>query len=88
MTVPIDAQKVLDREFLPLRAKLLEIAAIFDRLERAEGTVADDPRCQKIRQALDILRSDSADQAEQIQLIISRLYDQQWRERMEVSSRE
>ncbi len=88
MTIPPDASDVLDREFLLLRAKLLEIAATLDRLDRAEGTATDDPRMQQIRQALGILQADESERAERIQLLFSLRYDQQWREFFNLSATE
>lgn len=79
MQVPIDTEELLDREFLEVRAKILQLAASFDRMDRAEGSVADDPRVQKIHQALDVLRRASeGDRAEQIQLIFSQAYEDDW----------
>ena len=43
MPHPITAIDTLDREFLTARAKLIELAAAFDRLDRAEGSVATTP---------------------------------------------
>ena len=40
MSLPLSAPEVLSREFLEIRAKILEIAAAFDRLERAAGDVS------------------------------------------------
>ncbi len=74
------ASEVLDAELLAVRAKLLEIAGSLDRLNRADGTVEDDPRLGQIRQALEVLQSSQPDRAEQIQLIFSLPYDEQWRE--------
>lgn len=78
MPIPIDAAEVLNREFLEIRARLLHIAASLDRLERAEGSVVDDPRLAAIRRGLEILASEEADRAERIQLLFSRPYDAQW----------
>jgi len=36
MTSPLAAPEVLNREFLEIRAKILEIPASLDRLDRAE----------------------------------------------------
>jgi len=80
MSHPMPAAQVLDREFLEVRAKLLELAASFDRLDRATGSVASDSRLALIREGLDILRSDNDDRAEQIQLLFSRQYEDDWRE--------
>ena len=76
------AADVLDQEFLVVRAKLLEIAAAFDRVGRATGSVADDSRSLAIRQALEVLIGGESDRAEQIQLIFSREYDDQWQDRL------
>ena len=78
MSIPLSASEVLDREFLDVRARLLQIAASLDRLDRAEGAVQSDPRVQKIRQALNILAAGDADRAEQIQLLFSRPYAARW----------
>lgn len=81
MTGTLDAGAILDREFLGLRARLLEVGAVLDRLDRAEGGVADDPRMEKIRRTLVILadETNSGTRAEKIQLLFSREYDERWR---------
>ena len=80
MTIPISAREVMDREFLEIRAELLQLAAHFDRIERASGEIADDARVQKIRLALEALSSANVGphRAEQLQLILSREYDPKW----------
>ena len=45
MATPLDAQQVLDREFLEIRGKILEIASSLDRLQRAAGTVEWGGQC-------------------------------------------
>lgn len=79
MPTPMSAPEVLDREFLEIRAKLLELAASFDRLDHGEGSVGGDPRMTSIDKALKVLQSSQAGRAETIQLIFSRRYDEQWR---------
>ena len=81
MPTPIDAQTVLQREQLPLRAKILEIAASLDRLDRAGGSLADDPRMTQIRQAITALGATAPGRAEQIQLLFSLPYDDAWRQK-------
>ena len=80
MQVPIDSAQLLEREFLEIRAKLLQLAASLDRIDRAEGSVASDPRIGQIQQALDVLKSarSNCDRAEQIQLLCSRQYEVDW----------
>jgi hypothetical protein len=77
MATPMPAQAVLDREYLTIRAKLLELAAAFDRLDRGGG-IASDRRLTLIRQSLKVLLDETGDRAEQIQLIFSRPYDDDW----------
>ena len=81
MPTPMTAPAVLDREFLEIRAKLLELAASFDRMDRGEGTVEGDPRLALFREALEVLLSDLPNRAEEIQIIFSRQYEDDWREK-------
>jgi hypothetical protein len=70
----------LDREFLPLRGKLIEVAAALDRIGRAEGS-CDDLRIDQVWRSLELLAAsrETADRAEQVQMIFSLPYDPQWR---------
>ena len=87
MTLPLSAPEVLNREFLEIRCKILELAAAFDRLERAEGSIADDPRLARLVEALAAVASDAPDRAEQVQMIFSREYDEGWQENLKVKPR-
>lgn len=78
VSLPLSAPEVLNREFLELRAKVLELAASLDRLDRAHGDVAEDPRLAKLRRGMEILLSTEPDRAERVQLLFSRAYDDQW----------
>jgi hypothetical protein len=78
MPIPLDAPEVLNREFLEIRARLLQVAASLDRLDRADGSAQSDERLQKIQHALAILQGSGADRAEQIQLVFSRPYESDW----------
>ena len=86
MTSPMNAAAVLEREFLPLRAKLIEIGAILDRMDRSDGSIEGDARRRKVDRALDILQSAAADRAERLQMLFSLPYDEQWRERFKIPS--
>ena len=79
MPIPLDAPEVLNREFLELRAWLLQAAAVLDRIDRAEGSVASDTRLHKIYHALAILADEQPDRAERIQMVFSRPYEADWR---------
>jgi hypothetical protein len=78
------AAAVFDQELLPIRAKLLEVAAALDRIDRAAGSVESDPRRTQVQAAIQVLLRPEDDRAEQIQLIFSRPYEDDWQDRFGV----
>ncbi len=78
--IPLPATKALDTFFLEARSKLLDLAAILDRIDRGTGGagVAQDPRLANIRRALEVLLDQSGGRAERIQHIFSLAYDAGW----------
>lgn len=84
MSAPRPSDAVLEQEFLPLRAKILEIAAGLDRLDRAEGDSRRDGRRERLEQAIRLLLDEAPKRAEQVQLLFSREYDDAWRQQFEV----
>ena len=86
MPGPMTAPAVLEREFLPLRAKLIEIAAILDRIDRSDGSVDGDSRRRKVDRALAILQSTETDRAERLQLLFSLPYDQHWQQKFALTN--
>lgn len=78
MASPSDAAEILDRDFLEMRARILEVAAMRDRIDRAEGSVRCDPRMEKILQAIHRLADDEPGRAEQVQRLFSNAYDERW----------
>ena len=83
----LSAPEVLNREFLEIRCKILDLAAAFDRLERADGSVTDDPRLARLREALAIVLEHPTDRAEQVQMVFSRAYDDDWQKNLNVAPR-
>lgn len=81
---PRSSQQILDDEFLTLRAKILELAAALDRIERGAEPGADVDRLQLVHSALRVLIESSGDRAEQVQLMFSRPYAADWRQKLEV----
>jgi hypothetical protein len=77
-----EALEILDRDFLETRCKILEIAAVLDRIDRAPAHhhVHPDPRAGQLRQALEALCEPGPGRAETIQLIFSREYESGWRQ--------
>jgi len=81
MTHP-PAGEVLDREFLALRARLIDLAAGLDRLDRGDGSLvalADDPRYRAIVRSLELLTQPGPDRSARVQEAFSLEYDPQWR---------
>lgn len=80
MPIPMPADAVLNRYFLEMRAKVLEVGAALDRLERAEGSqqARRDERLAKLRKAIGILLDDAPDRAARIQMTFSDPYDSNW----------
>lgn len=86
---PLASQQVLDQFYLEARAKLLEVAATLDRIDRGSGASQEDPRLGLLRQAIHVLNQSTAqsatDRAEQLQLLFSRQYDAGWLKKFEPS---
>jgi hypothetical protein len=75
-----EAHAVLDRDFLEIRSRILEIAAALDRIDRApvHGVEHPDRRLAQIRQAIESLLKPGPDRAETVQLLFSLDYDPSW----------
>ena len=82
----MNASEILDNEFLGIRAKLLELAATFDRIQRATGDIEGDRRMALIQQGIDILVKEDKDRAEQIQLLFSRQYEDDWQDKFDLTT--
>lgn len=90
------ADRIFDETFLSLRAKLIEVAAILDRLDRAAAETADetpptpapappsDSRRARVEEAIESLLSGATapgQRAATLQQLFSRPYEPDWRER-------
>jgi hypothetical protein len=82
-----DAMQVLDHDFLEARGKILEIAAILDRIDRAPARHGErpDPRLNQLRRSVEALLEPGPGRSETAQHIFSLEYDSGWRERMNLS---
>ena len=67
------SQEVIDRYFLEHRAKLIDLAAFLDRIDRASdtGNADSDYRIAALLEALDVLSDDRANRAGRILAIFS-----------------
>ncbi len=80
MITPLPAEQALDQYFLEARSKLLDLAAILDRVDRGQGNagVDNDPRIEQIHRALGVLHERSGGRAERVQQVFSLAYDPAW----------
>ncbi len=78
---PLPASAALAAYFLEARSKLLDVAAILDRVQRGPDAdaVATDPRLARIREALELLIEGDGGRAERIQQLFSLDYDPAWK---------
>jgi hypothetical protein len=84
----VTGAQILEREYLEVRAKLLELAAFFDRLDRVGGVTNTDPHLEKLRRGMELIGQESANRVEQILLHFSRPYEADWRDRFPLARRD
>jgi hypothetical protein len=77
---PLPANQALDAFFFDARARILDLAAFLDRIERGDNAAAiqHDPRLNKIQQAINALLETGDRRAEEVQKIFSLDYDPNW----------
>jgi len=70
---PMTAAAINDAYFLEHRAKLLDVAAFLDRLDRASdaGDTGPDYRVAALREAIDVLASNAPDRARRVLEVFS-----------------
>ena len=75
------AVEVLNRDFLEIRHRLLDIAAALDRMDRVDGAgqVQSDPRHTQLEQAIRVLADGRPDRTERVQMVFSLPYDEHWK---------
>lgn len=77
---PLPADRVLDQFFHDARSRLLDVAAVLDRIGRGANADAAsaDPRAAKLREAVAVLLGDAPNKAELLQQLFSLPYDPEW----------
>lgn len=83
--MPQSSEQILQSEFLLARAKILELAATLDRIDRAGGNVSNHPQMQLLQRGFQILVGNQVERAKQVQMLFSREYSPQWRQTMNVA---
>ena len=94
----MNANQLLDRHYLEVRARLLEIAATLDRIDRAKSSATNasesadasgkpldaDPRMAQLKQGIELLLSEEDGRAAKVQKLFSLNYDPDWRSKYQV----
>lgn len=77
---PLPAKAALSAYYLEARSKILDLAAILDRIDRGEDSeaIASDPRSKQLRKGIEALLRMPAARAEEVQNIFSLDYDPHW----------
>ena len=78
------SSEILSQEFLQTRAKILEIAAFYDRLDADELTESDGEALRLLDGGCAILNDDEPNKAARVQLLFSREYNAQWRKQFDI----
>jgi len=81
------ADKIIADEFLIARAKILELAATLDRLDRADGDIENSKQMVLLSQGMQILCDSESDKAKRVQLLMSRQYEPEWIDKMAIARR-
>jgi hypothetical protein len=79
MSMPCSVSNKFDVEFLGIRCRLIELAASFDRIDRAGGVATGDPRLAQIHRSLEVIAGHAPDRAEQVQMLFSLPYEDESR---------
>ncbi|KLU04290.1 hypothetical protein RISK_003876 [Rhodopirellula islandica] len=80
------ADEILDASYLEVRAKVLELAAVLDRLDRAPGGKDPSPRRDQLTHAMEMLLAEDPDRAAKVQHWFSRQYDPDWKTNLGVGT--
>ncbi|WP_169976555.1 hypothetical protein [Tautonia rosea] len=83
------ASDVLDRDFLEIRSRILDLAAALDRIDRASDRdrLTNDPRLAQCQTALQTLLRSDPNRAELVQLLFSDPYQDDWRQQLPIAPR-
>ena len=75
------AIEMLDRNFLEIRHRVLDIASALDRIDRADDAAKtrSDPRYLQLDQAIRVLTDGKPDRTERVQMLFSLPYDAHWK---------
>ncbi len=81
------AEQIVADDFMIARARIVELAATLDRIERATGDVEDSKNMQLLIQGMQVLCDEEVEKAKRVQLLMSRHYDPQWQSQMSIAKK-
>ena len=81
------AEQIVADDFMIARARIVELAATLDRIERATGDVEDSTNMQLLIQGMHILCDDEVEKAKRVQLLMSRQYEPKWQAQMSITKK-
>lgn len=76
----LSSDQVLEREFLEMRALVLQLAASLDRVGRSKSPAADEKKRELLNLGIQILLGKQDNRAALVQMLFSNPYDPQWTE--------
>ncbi len=81
MASKLTASQMLDRDFLEMRCRVIDVAAALDRLDATPDAdrVRSDPRLQALSEAARLLADGKPDRARRVQMLFSDPFDEGWR---------
>ena len=78
--MPRSPAEILSQEFLLTRAKILEVAAFYDRLGQVPDSAGEQRQLKLLKSACAILDDDQPDKAARVQMLFSRDFKPGWRD--------
>ena len=81
---PMTKNDVMAGFFLEMRARAIDLAAFFDRLDRVEGDLASEQRArlEKLRAAISVILDSGPDKAKRVHMLFCLPYEESWREKL------
>jgi hypothetical protein len=81
MFTKLPASDLLNREFLEMRCRVIDLAASLDRIHKATDVDANrtDPRLHQLTDGLRILLDGQGDRTARVQMLFSDPYESDWR---------
>ena len=74
----MSSSAVMEREFLEMRALILQLAASLDRVGRSKKPAAEEEKLEQLKNGVRILLGKQNNRANLVQMLFSNAYDPAW----------